>query len=58
MAPAASALRFEVIHDQVGLVTFDQPGSRANTLGQAVLADFENLLPQLEANKELQGLIF
>jgi 3-hydroxyacyl-CoA dehydrogenase / enoyl-CoA hydratase / 3-hydroxybutyryl-CoA epimerase / enoyl-CoA isomerase len=52
-----SSLRLE-IQDKIATVTFDLPNSRANTLGQAVLADFENLLPQLEGNKDLQGLLF
>ncbi len=52
-----SALRLE-IQDHLAVVTFDQPGSRANTLGQAVLAEFEQLLTQLETRKDLHGLIF
>src|SRR5262249_9728931 len=32
-------------------------GSRANTLGQAVLADLESAVAQLEGQKELKGLI-
>jgi 3-hydroxyacyl-CoA dehydrogenase/enoyl-CoA hydratase/3-hydroxybutyryl-CoA epimerase/3-hydroxyacyl-CoA dehydrogenase/enoyl-CoA hydratase/3-hydroxybutyryl-CoA epimerase/enoyl-CoA isomerase len=45
------------IKDNIAVVTFDQPGSRANTLGQAVLAEWEAILKQLEGRKDLQGLI-
>jgi 3-hydroxyacyl-CoA dehydrogenase/enoyl-CoA hydratase/3-hydroxybutyryl-CoA epimerase/3-hydroxyacyl-CoA dehydrogenase/enoyl-CoA hydratase/3-hydroxybutyryl-CoA epimerase/enoyl-CoA isomerase len=41
----------------IALVTFDQPDSRANTLGQAVLAEFDKLLTQLEARRDLRGLV-
>jgi 3-hydroxyacyl-CoA dehydrogenase/enoyl-CoA hydratase/3-hydroxybutyryl-CoA epimerase/3-hydroxyacyl-CoA dehydrogenase/enoyl-CoA hydratase/3-hydroxybutyryl-CoA epimerase/enoyl-CoA isomerase len=51
------ALRLETLPGPVALLTFDQPGSRANTLGQAVLAEFEAALAQLAARTELQGLI-
>ncbi|MBM4070581.1 MAG: 3-hydroxyacyl-CoA dehydrogenase [Planctomycetes bacterium] len=53
----AAALRFEVIRDTIGLLTFDQPGSRANTLGQAVLAEFAQMLAALEKRTDLSGLI-
>src|SRR5439155_26724566 len=46
--PSRAALRLETLPGDVARVTFDLPGSRANTLGQAVLAEFEQLLPQLE----------
>ncbi len=54
-APAAS-LRLEV-QDSIAVITFDQPGSRANTLGQAVLGDFENILAELNKRKDVRGLI-
>ena len=51
------ALRFEVVNGSIGVITFDQPNSRANTLGQAVLAEFEKLLGQLAQRQDLRGLI-
>ncbi len=51
------ALRLEVRDDGIGVITFDQPGSRANTLGRAVLADFEGLVEQLRGRNDLRGLI-
>ena len=51
------ALKLEFRTDAAALITFDQPGSRANTLGQAVLAEFEEVLKQLEAHKDLRGVI-
>src|SRR6266545_596706 len=53
-SPAALHL---AIQDGIGVLTFDQPNSRANTLGQAVLAEFEGVLGQLEARKDVRGLI-
>jgi 3-hydroxyacyl-CoA dehydrogenase/enoyl-CoA hydratase/3-hydroxybutyryl-CoA epimerase/3-hydroxyacyl-CoA dehydrogenase/enoyl-CoA hydratase/3-hydroxybutyryl-CoA epimerase/enoyl-CoA isomerase len=59
--PAASspgtALRLDVREGNIGVLTFDQPNSRANTLGQAVLAEFETILEQLRGRSDLRGLI-
>jgi 3-hydroxyacyl-CoA dehydrogenase/enoyl-CoA hydratase/3-hydroxybutyryl-CoA epimerase/3-hydroxyacyl-CoA dehydrogenase/enoyl-CoA hydratase/3-hydroxybutyryl-CoA epimerase/enoyl-CoA isomerase len=52
-----SALRLETLGGDVGVITFDIPGSRANTLGQPVLAEFEAVLQQLRARTDLRGLI-
>src|SRR5262249_15685348 len=56
-AAGEAALKLEIRPEQVAVVPFDQPGSRANTLGQPVLAEWEAILGQLEARKELRGLI-
>ncbi|MCS7045952.1 MAG: 3-hydroxyacyl-CoA dehydrogenase NAD-binding domain-containing protein [Gemmataceae bacterium] len=45
------------ISDRCAVVTFDLPGSKANTLGQAVLADFEAVLSQLEQRSDLDGVV-
>ncbi len=52
-----TALRWETIDDYIAVITFDQPGSRANTMGQAILAEFEKVIGEIEARKDLQGLI-
>jgi 3-hydroxyacyl-CoA dehydrogenase/enoyl-CoA hydratase/3-hydroxybutyryl-CoA epimerase/3-hydroxyacyl-CoA dehydrogenase/enoyl-CoA hydratase/3-hydroxybutyryl-CoA epimerase/enoyl-CoA isomerase len=52
-----SALNLEVLAGAIALVTFDLPGSRANTLGQPVLAEFEHLLGELRRRGDLRGLI-
>ena len=57
MTASPSALRLDVLDGNVALVTFDQPGSRANILGQAVQADFEAVLAQLRHAADLRGLI-
>jgi len=54
---AEPALKFDIDPHRRGVVTFDFPGSKANTLGQAVLAEWEKLLDQLEKQTDLQGLI-
>ena len=40
-ASPAPDLKLEVLDGGIGQLTFDQPGSRANTLGQAVLGELE-----------------
>jgi 3-hydroxyacyl-CoA dehydrogenase/enoyl-CoA hydratase/3-hydroxybutyryl-CoA epimerase/3-hydroxyacyl-CoA dehydrogenase/enoyl-CoA hydratase/3-hydroxybutyryl-CoA epimerase/enoyl-CoA isomerase len=55
---APSAVRLEILDGPIALATLDQPGSRANTLGQAVLADLEGLLAELRKRSDLVGLVF
>jgi 3-hydroxyacyl-CoA dehydrogenase/enoyl-CoA hydratase/3-hydroxybutyryl-CoA epimerase/3-hydroxyacyl-CoA dehydrogenase/enoyl-CoA hydratase/3-hydroxybutyryl-CoA epimerase/enoyl-CoA isomerase len=52
------SLKLEVLEGNIGLVTFDIPGSRANTLGQAILGELETLVSQLSARTDLRGLVF
>jgi 3-hydroxyacyl-CoA dehydrogenase/enoyl-CoA hydratase/3-hydroxybutyryl-CoA epimerase/3-hydroxyacyl-CoA dehydrogenase/enoyl-CoA hydratase/3-hydroxybutyryl-CoA epimerase/enoyl-CoA isomerase len=54
--PSPSALRLD-IQDGVAVLTFDLPGSRANTLGQAVIAEFDRVVAQLAGRSDLQGLV-
>jgi 3-hydroxyacyl-CoA dehydrogenase/enoyl-CoA hydratase/3-hydroxybutyryl-CoA epimerase/3-hydroxyacyl-CoA dehydrogenase/enoyl-CoA hydratase/3-hydroxybutyryl-CoA epimerase/enoyl-CoA isomerase len=56
--PAQTALRLEMLDGNIALVTIDQPGSRANTLGQAMLGELEAMVAQLKTRSELRGLIF
>lgn len=49
------ALRLEV-KDQIGLLTIDQPGSRANVLSSAMLVEWEGMVAELE-KKPLAGLV-
>ena len=57
MSEAATALRFEVLDGNLGLLTLDQPGSRANTLGQAVLGELERQVAELAGRAPLRGLM-
>jgi 3-hydroxyacyl-CoA dehydrogenase/enoyl-CoA hydratase/3-hydroxybutyryl-CoA epimerase/3-hydroxyacyl-CoA dehydrogenase/enoyl-CoA hydratase/3-hydroxybutyryl-CoA epimerase/enoyl-CoA isomerase len=58
MSPSSpAALSLDVRPDGIAVLTFDQPNSRANTLGQAVLEEFEVLLKQLAGRADLRGLI-
>ncbi len=54
----ANAFRLEEIGRQVGLVTFDLPDKKVNTLGQAVLMELAALLGQLAKRTDLRGLLF
>jgi 3-hydroxyacyl-CoA dehydrogenase/enoyl-CoA hydratase/3-hydroxybutyryl-CoA epimerase/3-hydroxyacyl-CoA dehydrogenase/enoyl-CoA hydratase/3-hydroxybutyryl-CoA epimerase/enoyl-CoA isomerase len=60
MSPTSAqpALKLEVLDGAIGQVTFDLPGSRANTLGSSVLAELEGLVKQLGGRQDLRGLIF
>ncbi len=59
MSPSTQpALRLELLDGNIALVTIDQPGSRANTLGQAMLGELEAMIAQLQARRDLRGLIF
>jgi 3-hydroxyacyl-CoA dehydrogenase/enoyl-CoA hydratase/3-hydroxybutyryl-CoA epimerase/3-hydroxyacyl-CoA dehydrogenase/enoyl-CoA hydratase/3-hydroxybutyryl-CoA epimerase/enoyl-CoA isomerase len=54
-SPAALKLDFQ--EGGLAVLTFDQPGSRANTLGQAVLGEFEAAIAQLKGRTDVTGLI-
>ena len=56
MSNFSPALSLEV-QDRVALVTFDQPGSKANTLGQAILGELERLVAHLAGLPGVQGLV-
>jgi len=59
MKPSPQAtLRLEILDGDIALVTIDQPGSRANTLGQATLGELEAMMAQLKERTDLRGLIF
>ncbi len=51
------ATRLEILDGNVALLTLDQPGSRANTLGQAVLGELEGRVREVAARPGLTGLI-
>jgi 3-hydroxyacyl-CoA dehydrogenase/enoyl-CoA hydratase/3-hydroxybutyryl-CoA epimerase/enoyl-CoA isomerase len=55
--PTQSALRLELLDGNIALLTIDQPGSRANTLGQAMLAELEAMAAQLQKRRDLRGLV-
>lgn len=57
MTSASPALKLDVLDGSIGQITFDQPGSRANTMGQAVIAELEALVAQLRGRQDLRGLI-
>jgi 3-hydroxyacyl-CoA dehydrogenase/enoyl-CoA hydratase/3-hydroxybutyryl-CoA epimerase/enoyl-CoA isomerase len=51
-----AALSLEITNN-IAILTFDLPDSRANTLGQAVQSEFEAMLKQLQGKPALHGLI-
>ncbi len=56
-SPAQPALRLDVQEGSFGVLTFETPGSRANTLGQAILAEFDSILARLKGRTDLKGLV-
>jgi 3-hydroxyacyl-CoA dehydrogenase / enoyl-CoA hydratase / 3-hydroxybutyryl-CoA epimerase / enoyl-CoA isomerase len=54
---APSAVRLETRDDHIAVLTIDQPGSRANTLGQAVLAELDAAARDLAGRAGLKGLV-
>src|SRR4051812_25964309 len=54
---SGTALRLEVLDGGIGLLTLDQPNSRANTLGQAILGELESMVEQLAGRTDLKGLV-
>ncbi|WP_439631603.1 enoyl-CoA hydratase-related protein [Gemmata sp.] len=52
-----SALQLAVRPDGVAVLTFDQPGSRANVLTADLWAEFEAALDALVARTDLKGLV-
>src|SRR6516165_5566611 len=43
---------------RIGVVTFDLPEKKVNTLGRAVLAELAGLIGRLETRSDLRGLLF
>jgi 3-hydroxyacyl-CoA dehydrogenase/enoyl-CoA hydratase/3-hydroxybutyryl-CoA epimerase/3-hydroxyacyl-CoA dehydrogenase/enoyl-CoA hydratase/3-hydroxybutyryl-CoA epimerase/enoyl-CoA isomerase len=54
---AATAFNLDVQQGGVGVLTFDTPGTRANTLGLAILAELEQVLDQLARLSDLSALV-
>src|SRR5436190_16572703 len=56
-ATSPAAVRLEVLDGAIALLTLDQPGSRANTLSQAVVAELETAAAEIQGRSGLRGLI-
>jgi 3-hydroxyacyl-CoA dehydrogenase/enoyl-CoA hydratase/3-hydroxybutyryl-CoA epimerase/3-hydroxyacyl-CoA dehydrogenase/enoyl-CoA hydratase/3-hydroxybutyryl-CoA epimerase/enoyl-CoA isomerase len=52
-----TALRWDTTPDKIAILTFDQPGARANVMSRAMLAEFEQVLAEIEARPDLRGLV-
>ena len=52
-----TALRLENTADNILRLIFDMPNSRANTLGQAILAEWEQVLSDLEGRQDVRGMM-
>jgi 3-hydroxyacyl-CoA dehydrogenase / enoyl-CoA hydratase / 3-hydroxybutyryl-CoA epimerase / enoyl-CoA isomerase len=56
-AAAEPAFRLDTGPDQIAVLTFDLPGSRANTMGRPVLAELGKIIAELGKRTDLRGLI-
>ena len=52
-----SAFQLEVTEDGIGLLTFDVPGQKVNTLSAPVFAELSEIVTKLEGRRDLRGLI-
>jgi 3-hydroxyacyl-CoA dehydrogenase/enoyl-CoA hydratase/3-hydroxybutyryl-CoA epimerase/enoyl-CoA isomerase len=52
-----SFFQFEELDGGIGLLTFDCPGAKVNTLGQPIQEELEQQLTMLEGRTDLQGLL-
>ena len=52
-----NAFRLEEIGEQIAILTFDQPGSKVNTLSEPVFAECAQLVTELEKRQDLRGLL-
>lgn len=55
--PQDKAFRLEVRDDGIAILTFDTPGSRANTMSLAVLGELEGILADLGKRSGIKGLV-
>jgi 3-hydroxyacyl-CoA dehydrogenase/enoyl-CoA hydratase/3-hydroxybutyryl-CoA epimerase/3-hydroxyacyl-CoA dehydrogenase/enoyl-CoA hydratase/3-hydroxybutyryl-CoA epimerase/enoyl-CoA isomerase len=56
-ASSPAAVRLDMLDGGIAALTLDQPGSRANTLGQAMLGELERKIAELGARTDLRGLV-
>ncbi len=54
----ANAFKLDELEGKIGLVTFDLPDKKVNTLSQEVLKELAGLVAQLEKRTDLRGLLF
>jgi enoyl-CoA hydratase/carnithine racemase len=52
----SASLKLDIV-DGFAVITFDKPDSKANTLGMAIVVEFEQILAGLKNRTELTGLI-
>jgi enoyl-CoA hydratase/carnithine racemase len=57
MTPTSGAIRVETRPDGVAVLTFDQPGGRANILTKQLWSELESALSPLAERNDLRGLV-
>jgi 3-hydroxyacyl-CoA dehydrogenase / enoyl-CoA hydratase / 3-hydroxybutyryl-CoA epimerase / enoyl-CoA isomerase len=56
-ATAGASLHLDFVREGIARITFDQAGSKVNTLHSGMLGEFEQMLGRLEGEPKLQGVI-
>ena len=51
----SNVFRFEELDGQIGLLTFDTPDKKVNTLGRVVLEELSGIVDKLEKREDLHG---
>lgn len=54
----SQAFHWEIRPDRIGVLTFDLPEKKVNTLGQKVLGELAELVARLSKEADLHGLLF
>jgi 3-hydroxyacyl-CoA dehydrogenase/enoyl-CoA hydratase/3-hydroxybutyryl-CoA epimerase/3-hydroxyacyl-CoA dehydrogenase/enoyl-CoA hydratase/3-hydroxybutyryl-CoA epimerase/enoyl-CoA isomerase len=53
----ANTFRLEELDNRLAILTFDQPGSKVNTLSRSVLEELAELVAGLQERQDLRGLV-
>ena len=54
----SEAFKFEIIENEIGILTFDYPDSKANKFNTATVTELNEKLDELASNKDIKCLLF
>ena len=53
-----NAFNFQIIENEIGILTFDYPGSKANKFNTATVKELNEKLEEIALNKDIKCLLF
>ncbi len=53
-----NAFNFEMIENEIGVLTFDYPDSKANKFNSATMTELNGKIDELSQNTDVKGLLF